>query len=91
MRRKYEVQEYNIGEKAMTEKQCPMTEVSQVQLRKVVAALVLATGIKHQGILNSSCFQLQTFHLSKNCFHQTEVIRLSSRPAESDTMKFDIP
>lgn len=34
MRRTYEAEEYNIGEKAMTEKQCLLTEVSQVQLRK---------------------------------------------------------
>lgn len=34
MRRTYEAEEYNIEEKAMTEKQCLLTEVSQVQLRK---------------------------------------------------------
>lgn len=34
MRRTDEVEEYSKGEKAMTEKHCLMTEVSQVQLRK---------------------------------------------------------
>lgn len=39
MRRTYEAEEYNVEEKAMTEKQCLMTEVSQVQLRKKLQQL----------------------------------------------------
>lgn len=39
--------------------------------KEAAATLVLATGTKHQGILNSSFFQLQVFRLYKSCFHQT--------------------
>lgn len=53
----------------MTGKQWFMTEVSQVQLGKNSCSC-LATEIKHEGILNPSCFQLQTLHSSKSCFHQ---------------------
>lgn len=39
IKRTYEAEECNIGEKAMIEKQCLMTEVSQVQLRKKLLQL----------------------------------------------------